>query len=262
MLDGSGPAVSGNYAVTYGNSTLTVTRASLTITAASQSKVYGAANPTLTATGTGLVSGDTLASLPTRPTLLTTATTASGVGTYTITASGPALDGNYSVSYVNGTLTVSRASLTITAASKSKVYGAANPTLTATGTGFVNGDTLASLPTQPTLLTTATVASAVGTYTITASGPAVDGNYAVTYVNGTLTVTPAPLTITADNKTQGVWRGRFRRLTANGTGFVRYDTLASLPTQPTLSTTATTTSPVGTYPITVSGPAVWTATTR
>ena len=67
------------------------------------------------------------------------------------------------------------------------------PTLTASYSGFVNGDTSASLTTQPTLATTATASSHVAgnPYTITASG-AVDTDYSISYVAGTLTVTPAP----------------------------------------------------------------------
>ena len=245
-----------NYDVTYNTAQFTIDRKAASVMPTDgQHKTYGSPNPTLTATGTGFVNGDTVAGLPTQPTLSTTATVSSAVGTYDITVSGPTLDGNYSLTYVNGTLSVTPALLTITADTKSKLYGAANPTLTATGIGFMNGDTLASLPTQPTLSTTATVASGVGTYPITVSGPAVEGNYSITYANGTLTVTPAPLKITADNKTKryGTANPTF---TATGTGFVRYDTLASLPVQPTFSTTATTASPVGTYAITATGPAV------
>src|SRR6185369_12149727 len=61
---------------------------------------------------------------------------------------------------------------------------------TASYSGFVNGDTVASLDTPVTLSTTATVASAVGTYPITASGAA-DSNYMISFIAGTLTVTPA-----------------------------------------------------------------------
>ena len=77
------------------------------------------------------------------------------------------------------------------------------PTLTASYTGFVNGDTSASLTTQPTLTTTATASSHVAgsPYTITASG-AVDADYTISYVAGSLTVTTAPLTITANNQTK------------------------------------------------------------
>ena len=48
---------------------------------------------------------------------------------------------DYTISYVAGTLTVTPAALTITANNQTKVYGAALPTLTASYSGFVNGDT-------------------------------------------------------------------------------------------------------------------------
>ena len=91
---------------------------------------------------------------------------------------------------MDGTLTVTPAALTITADDQTKVYGAALPTLTASYTGFVNGDTSASLTTQPTLTTTATASSHVSgnPYTITASG-AVDADYSITYVAG---ASPSP----------------------------------------------------------------------
>ena len=58
---------------------------------------------------------------------------------------------------------------------------------------FVNGgDTWASLTTLPTIITNATVASHVGTYSITASG-AVDPNYAIGYTGGILSITAGPL---------------------------------------------------------------------
>ena len=83
------------------------------------------------------------ASLTTQPTLTTTATASSHVAgsPYAITASG-AVDSDYTISYVAGTLTVTPAPLTITANNQTKVYGAALPTLTASYTGFVNGDTV------------------------------------------------------------------------------------------------------------------------
>ena len=197
-------AVDSDYTISYAAGTLTVTTAALTITAANQSKIYGAALPTLTAIYSGFVAGDTAANLTTQPTLTTTATASSHVSgnPYSITASG-AVDSDYTISYVTGTLTVTAAGLTITANNQTKVYGATLPTLTASYSGFVNGDTSANLTTQPTLTTTATTASHVAgsPYTITAAG-AVDADYSITYVAGSLTVTTAPLTITADNQTK------------------------------------------------------------
>src|SRR5947207_15256488 len=81
--------------------------------------------------------------------------------------------------------------------SKSKVYGAALPALTGTYSGFVNGDTVASLDTPVSLSTTATASSNVGTYPITEERAA-DEEYTISFVAGTLTVTPAELTITDD----------------------------------------------------------------
>ena len=241
-----------NYTVTLVNGTLTVTPAPLTITAANKTKVYGTANPTLTATITGFVNGDTAASLDTPVALATTADNASPAGSYPITA-GNTADANYTITHVSGTLTVTPAPLTITAENKTKVYGTANPPLTASYAGFVNGDTAASLDTPVALATTADNASPAGSYPITAGNTA-DANYTITHVSGTLTVTPAPLTITAENKTK-VYGTANPPLTASYAGFVNGDTSASLDTAVTLATAADNTSPVGSYPITASGAA-------
>jgi hypothetical protein len=89
-------------------------------------------------------------------------------------------------------LTINKAPLRITADDKSKDYGAATPTLTASYSGLVNGDTPASLDTSLTLTTDATATSPAGTYPIVASGAA-DANYTITFVNGTLTVSAPSL---------------------------------------------------------------------
>ena len=225
---------------------LTVTTVALTITANNQTKAYGAALPTLTVSYSGFVNGDTAASLTTQPTLTTTATAASPrLGQpVPITASG-AVDSNYTISYVAGTLTVTPAALTVTADNKTKVYGAAMPTLTVSYSGFVNGDTSASLTTQPTLTTTATAASQ-SRAARTPSPPA--ARWTATTRSATspasLTVTPAALTITADGQTK-VYGAALPTLTASYSGFVNGDTSASLTTPPTLTTTATAASHVG-----------------
>ena len=69
-----------------------------------------------------------------------------------------------------------------------------------------------------------------------------------------LTVNKATLTITADDKTKQEGEEN-PELTVSYTGFVNGDNATSLTTQPTVTTTANTTSPAGTYPITVSGAA-------
>ena len=247
-------AVDSDYVISYATGNLTVTPAGLTVLADNQTKVYGAALPTLTASYSGFVNGDTSASLTTQPTVTTTATASSHVSDspYAITASG-AVDSDYSITYVAGDLNVTPVALTITADNQVKVYGAELPTLTASYAGFVNGDTAASLTTQPTLNTTATAGSQVvgNPYTITAS-EAVDSNYTISYATGILTVSPAKFTITADNLSK-IYGTDLPTLTASYAGFVNGDTAANLDTQPTLSTTATAHSDTGGYAITASG---------
>src|SRR3954453_21102842 len=94
--------------------------------------LYGTAVPGLTGSYVGFVNGDTAASRTTLPRLSSTATASSHVAgsPYAITASG-AVDTDYSISYMAGTLTVTPGGLTITANNQTKVYGAGLPTLTA-----------------------------------------------------------------------------------------------------------------------------------
>ncbi len=111
-----------------------------------------------------------------------------GSGTSDITASQMG-DGVFPDTTATKTLTVNKAPLTITADNKSRFEGLANPPLTITYTGFVLGETNTVLTAQPAISTTATIASAPGTYPITVSG-ATAANYIITHVNGTMTVIP------------------------------------------------------------------------
>src|SRR5208282_5785164 len=102
------------------------------------------------------------------------------------TCSG-AVDANFTISYLAGSVTVSSAAvLTITASSGAMTYGGTVPTITPIYSGFVNGEGPANLTTPPTCSTTATKSSPVGAYPSTCTG-AVDSNYKITYVNGSVT---------------------------------------------------------------------------
>jgi gliding motility-associated-like protein len=239
-----------NYNITYTAGTLSVGQAILTITANSTSKTYGAVVPTLTVSYSGFVGTDDPSTLTTLPTISTTAVTNSPVNTYPITVNG-AVSSNYTIVYQPGTLTVTPAPLTVTANNATKPYGATVPLLGVNYSGFVGADNAASLTTAPTLTTPAVTNSPVGTYPITPSG-AVSSNYTFIYKPGTLTVTPAALTITAsdDTKTYG---SANPALAVTYAGFVGADNAASLTVAPTINTTAVNGSPVGTYPITASG---------
>src|ERR1035437_6093923 len=132
--------------------------------------------------------------------------------------------------------------LIITASSDTMTYGGTVPTITPSYSGFVGTDTAASLETPPTCTTTATSSSPVGTYPSSCSG-AVDSKYNISYVDGTVGVTPVPLVITASSGTMIVG-GTVPTIAPSYSGFVGTDTAASLTTAPTCTTTAPTASPL------------------
>jgi hypothetical protein len=98
----------------------------------------------------------------------------------------------------NGGHTIGKAHLTVTADNKTRLYGAANPALTATVSGFVNGEVLGTsgVAGSGSGTTAATTGTGVGTAAITAAvGTLAASNYDSTNLaNGTLTITPAALT--------------------------------------------------------------------
>src|SRR5207248_1906482 len=111
---------------------------------------------------------------------------------------------NYSITFVKGTLAVTSAPLTITADDKTKVYGAVNPTLSASVTGFVNGDTASAVSGAAALSTAAVVGSGVGQYAVLVDGAgtlstAIYTNPSANFASGTLTITRAVLTVTAND---------------------------------------------------------------
>ena len=76
---------------------------------------------------------------PDEPTATTNAVANSSVGNYPITLGG-GVDDNYDFTYVNANLAITKANLTVTADNQARTYGAANPALTFTYSGFLNGD--------------------------------------------------------------------------------------------------------------------------
>jgi hypothetical protein len=162
------------------------------VTADNKSREYGEANPTFTASYSGFKNGETLltSGVTGMPSLTTLATGSSPVigSPYTITAAlGTLAAGNYSFTFVNGQLSITKATLTVTADNQTKILNAPNPTLTFVITGFKNGETASVLSTQPTCTTIATTTSPIGSYIINCSGAAA-ANYTFSYADGTLKV--------------------------------------------------------------------------
>ena len=110
-------------------------------------------------------------------------------GQTTVTASNDG-DDSYLPFSQDFTHTVEKAPLTISAGSYSMQQGDGLPAFTLTYTGFKNDDDASMLTKQPTVSTTATKDSPAGTYEVTVSGAESDC-YAISYVNGTLTITEA-----------------------------------------------------------------------
>ena len=106
--------------------------------------------------------------------------------------------GNYT-STKNENFNILPKALTVQANSASKIYGDANPSLSFTYSGLVDGDT--EIDQAPSIGTPATTTSGVGTYPITLTGGA-DPNYSLTLVEGALDVTPAPLSLAINAATK------------------------------------------------------------
>ncbi|MEO5939678.1 MAG: MBG domain-containing protein, partial [Candidatus Limnocylindrales bacterium] len=246
-------ATATNYAITSVSGTLTVGTASLTVTADPASRSYGSANSTFTASISGYQGTDSIADLGGTLTCTSGATAASSVGSYPITCSG-LTSVNYAINYVAGSLTVGPVTLTVTPDPQSRAYGTANPALTASLTGFVNGDSVAVVGGSASCSTPATPFSSAGAYTITCTlGSLSATNYVFdTTGSGTLTISQAALTIAVDPATK-VYGDPNPAFTVTPTGLQNGDTLAGLTGSLVFATAADAASGVGSYPVTASG---------
>jgi filamentous hemagglutinin family protein len=230
-----------NYLISYVGNNLVVNQRAVTVTADAQSKTYGDANPALTFTTSSLGAGTAIVGSLTTPT-----TASSGVSSYAITQGSVinANNPNYRISYVGNSLTVNQRAVTVSADAKPPVtYGDAIPALTFTTSSLGAGAAIVG-----SLTTSATPSSGIGSYAIT-QGSVVNANnpnYVISYVGTNLTITPRPLTVTADpqNKAFGDPNPPLT-YTVGGRGLVNGDTLSGA-----LATVATPQSDAGSYAIT------------
>ncbi|MCR5296474.1 MAG: hypothetical protein K6E17_03600, partial [Clostridiales bacterium] len=192
-------------------------RKNLTVTADDKTKVYGVADPTLTATVDGIVTTlDTEAAVRSALNLQLSRAEGENVGDYAISITGETVLEHYVVSYTGNTFHITPKPVTLKADELSKVYGSDDPTLTAVPDGLVGEDTL-----------NYTLARAegenVGDYDITVtlgSNP----NYTVTETGNVFHITPKPVTLKADELSK-VYGSEDPTLTAVPDGLVGEDTL-------------------------------------
>ncbi|MBR1520350.1 MAG: choice-of-anchor D domain-containing protein, partial [Bacteroidaceae bacterium] len=232
-----------NYNDSYVNGTLTITKAPLTVTAKSYVIKQGEALPNLEIEYNGFKNNEAKDVLTQLPDVTCAAASSEVLGTYEITVSGAEAQ-NYDISYVYGTLTVIEAdAVVVTAKSYTREYGEENPTFEYTSVGV-------ALEGNPAISCEATASSPVGTYPIVITKGSVT-NYNDTYINGMLTITKAPLTISAQSYV--IKQGE--ALPAFGvtyTGFKMNETESVLTKMPTVTCTATSSGVLGTYDIVVS----------
>jgi hypothetical protein len=226
-------AKNGNYtfvAAAANSKALTIKPAMLTVTANNQSRLYGAVNPSFTETITGFVNGDNSSVVTGTPIASNKTTSATNVGTSVITGSSSGLSASNYIfgTAVNGKLTITPATLTVTANNQARLYGGVNPTLKGTVIGFVNNDTLANATKGIEVFSTnASRSSNVGQYGIFGKGLVANkGNYTFVQAEANsraLTINPATLTVTANNQTR-FYGGVNPTFTETMTGFVNGDT--------------------------------------
>ncbi|TDN42340.1 beta strand repeat-containing protein, partial [Azoarcus indigens] len=205
-----GTLANANYSITFTGNTLTITPKAITVSADAASKTYGDADPTLGWTANGLVGSDTLSGSVSRD-------AGENAGSYAINQ-GTLANANYSISFTGNTLTITPASLTVTASNASKTYDG----LAWSGgngvsySGFVNGEDASVLSGALSYGGSGQGAVNAGSYGLSASG-LTSGNYAISYVDGALTINKAVLTVTAHDASKRydgqAWSG------GNGVGY-------------------------------------------
>ncbi len=194
------------YDINFVDGVLTITPASLTVTANADSKTY---DGVAYAGGNGVnyqgfVGSEDASVLSGTLSYSGNAQGATNAGGYTITPEGLS-SGNYTLSFVDGNLTITPAALTVTANTDSKTYDA-NAYAGGNGVsydGLAESDDASDLDGSVVYSGSSQGATNSGVYTLNVGGLSSD-NYIISFVDGNLTITPAPLTISANDDRKAV----------------------------------------------------------
>ena len=221
---------------------VTVVKIPLTAHVANTSKVYGDANPEFNITYSGFRDGDSEVGFSVPASISTIVDNSSKVGKYDIVASGAVSD-KYEISYIPGTLTITKAPLSISAGNYTKKQGDAMPVFKASYTGFKNGENESVLTKQPIFSCDANEVSAPAEYAVTISGAEAE-NYAISYEQGHLTVVEADAIV--------VRAKSYNRQYGDENPVFEFETEgAALDGTPEIVCSAVANSPVGAYTIEV-----------
>lgn len=248
-----------NYTITdQTTTTASITAKTLSVTASSVSKTYDGAiySGGYSVTYDGFVSGDDASLLSGTVTYTGSAIAATSVGSYTISPSGYTAT-NYSIANVSGTLTISKAGLTVSKiTAEDKVYdGTTSATVNTSSisyTGLISGDSITV--TSTAVFDTKNVGTGkTVTLTNTYGGDAT--NYTITdQTTTTASITAKTLTITAIDKSKtydgAIYSGGY---SVTYTGFVSGENASVLAGTVTYTGAALTATDVGTYSVTPDG---------
>jgi hypothetical protein len=184
-----------NYAETYVPDSLAITQRAITVSADALGKTYGNSDPTLTAqVSSGSIVGTDV------PSGTLSRISGENVGDYAIQKNTYSYGANYLETYVGANLHIGQRPISITANDTTKVYGGADPVLTARVTaGTIIGTD------APTGSLSRAPGETVGTYLISQNSYTYGANYLETYTGAQLSISRRPVTITADalGKTYG-----------------------------------------------------------
>jgi large repetitive protein len=170
-----------NYDITYNTADFTINQKTITVTPASgQTKVYGESDPILTYAHDPLIGDDSFSGALSR-------VSGENVGNYTITQGLLTAGDNYAITLTPVDFAITAKPITVTADSLGKVYGDADPALTYSITtgSLVAGDIFNGALTRD-------IGEAVGTYPINQDTLSLSGNYALTFIPGTFTISAPP----------------------------------------------------------------------
>jgi hypothetical protein len=187
-------ALGTNYVLTFVGANFAISQRPVTVTANAKAKVYGNPDPALTY----YISSGSLAFSDAFSGALSRAA-GENVGTYAIQQGTLALSTNYVLTYVGADLTIGTRPVTVTADTKSKVYGNADPALTYQ----ITSGSLAFSDAFTGGLTRAPGETVLGSpYAIGKGTLALSTNYVLTFVGANFAITTRPVAIAADPKSK------------------------------------------------------------
>ncbi|AWK05772.1 hypothetical protein HYN56_16640 [Flavobacterium crocinum] len=183
-----------NYSITYVPANFAIKAKPITVTAdASQTKVYGAADPIFTySVSPSLVGNDTFSGVLNRA-------TGENIGNYAIGQGTLTAGNNYAITYIGKNFVITGKTITVTADSQTKVYGEDDSALTYSfAPALESGDSFTGTLSRDS-------AENIGKYAITKGSLSAGSNYTINYIDGDYTITPKPITVTANASQKKVY---------------------------------------------------------